>query len=51
MRHTRTALARTFTLLAMWIMPDGIPGPYIHLLKANDLLKVVRQEQRDGVRP
>lgn len=50
MRETRTALARTFTLLAMWILPDGIPGPYIHLLKANDRLKEERARQLEEAR-
>lgn len=39
MRYTRTQLARLFTNLAMAVMPDGIPGPYAHLVKASMELK------------
>lgn len=45
MRHTRTALARLFTLLAIVVIPDGMPEPFIHLNRADDLLKAERDRQ------
>lgn len=46
MRHTRTALARLFTLLAIVAIPDGMPKPFIRLMEADDMLKAERLRQK-----
>ena len=48
MRYTRTQLSRLFVNLAMLSLPDGIPGPYSHLVTAAMHLKDECEDQRGG---